>query len=193
MEFYYSKLAARMMEIKKNHEWHFEERADVWPDAVIRRALDGEQLPLSYALRVKRLYFPNEDVTELFQPDSMTEGRETLSFAECVKTLEHSFLGEVMTSDEFEAVEYFLHHTNDNKNKLLWATPAGYVLGYAAGVRSERARKEHKQSKPDTEPHTSGNSDKLAELIEIMGQLSAYDANFVTVTARTLLKIEKGE
>ena len=192
MEFYYSKLAARMMESKKNHEWHFEERADVWPDAVIRRALDGEQLPLSYALRVKRLYFPNEDVTELFQPDSMTEGRETLSFAECVKTLEHSFLGEVMTSDEFDAVEYFLHHTNDNKDKLLWATPAGYVLGFAAGIRSERARKHRKQSRQDAEPHDSSDSDKLTELFEIVKHLSAYDVNFVTLTARALLKIEEG-
>lgn len=187
MEFCYSKLAAKMREIKVTGKGKRAD-ADILPDNVLRRAMDGEQMPLDYALRVLQAYFSDDaNAVDLFRADVLPEEHEALSFAESRRILDNVLLGEVMSDDEFLAIDAYLH--DKKRCDVDWAIPAGYVVGHAAGVRSERARMRHKQGK---EPRGSSYGGKLGELFEIVKRLSEYDLNFVTVTARTLLKIEEG-
>lgn len=136
----YSHLIEQVRGIKD----YWEQPYDLWPDNIIRRALDGTPFPLDYALRIWSAYFEGvESMAELFETDDPSEARAELTFSETVHILKHSFLGEVIPNDAYDGINHYLYHAQ-NKHHIDYMA-AGYAVGRVAGIREERARRHEKE------------------------------------------------
>lgn len=134
----YSYLIKRM----RNVHGYITKPADLWPDAVIRRALEDAPFPLDYALRIQREFFPGESLQELFRQDD-TNGITDLTCAEAINIIHHTFPCSVMPDDVFIAC--YIAFPEDWKRYWVMTVGGGYALGYAAGLRNLRAHAKKRQ------------------------------------------------
>lgn len=132
----YSYLASRI--VGASYRQRSKDRLRPW--AVHEKATSGEFFTVGEAQAIRDAYFPGESLEALFKEDQDTNA---LTVAEAMNIVQHTMPGDVMP-ELVEAVWYRVTSTIENMpigHGLICLMGWCAVIGRAAGVKEERARR----------------------------------------------------